>query len=108
MTVSGKGNEAFYIDEHGRESDWAVHEEILRGIDPEAEKGIQIGTAKCCAESGIDPHESSPGDGRWPAMRPRPHGVANCLSGLAGQTEGPRHCLATHMISPVPERPPWT
>jgi hypothetical protein len=53
--MSQKGNEVFYIDEHGRKADADIHEEILAGIDPAADLRHRIESFHLSVGMGIDP-----------------------------------------------------
>lgn len=53
--MSAKGNEAFYIDENGQKADAAIHDFILGGVSPEAEKRHRVESFHLAVASGVDP-----------------------------------------------------
>jgi hypothetical protein len=57
--MSQKGNEVFYIDEHGRKADADIHEEILAGVDPAADLRHRIESFHATVAKGIDPAKAA-------------------------------------------------
>ena len=66
------GDEAFYIDEHGRKSDAAIHQEILAGVDSEADKRHRLRSARHMIKRGFDPAAAARIAGSiWPIFQTR-------------------------------------